>query len=146
VIRAVLDVNILISAFIGGADGPPRKLIYAWREGRFTLVVSPALLAELGNVLGRPRFERWAADERAALWIASLSAGGVHRDDPDTPPVGTRDPRSRSDSAFHQMAADNGARRMRHQVREHGVPASGASGVVGEVHDAEQEKMPGDRE
>jgi putative PIN family toxin of toxin-antitoxin system len=93
VIRAVLDVNVLISAFIGGADGPPRKLIYAWREGRFTLVVSPALLDELATVLGRPKFERWAADERAALWIASLSAGGDHREDPDMPPVGIRDPK-----------------------------------------------------
>jgi len=53
VIRAVLDVNVLISAIIGGADGPPRKLIYAWRGGRFTLVVSPALLGELATVLGR---------------------------------------------------------------------------------------------
>ena len=92
-IRAVLDVNVLISAFIGGADGPPRKLIYAWREGRFTLVVSPALLMELTTVLGRPKFERWAGNERAALWIASLSAGGAHRDDPVRPPVGIRDPK-----------------------------------------------------
>ncbi len=92
-IRAALDVNVLISAFIGGADGPPRKLIYAWREGRFTLVVSPALLNELTTVLSRPTFDRWTANERAALWIASLSAGGDHRDDPDTPPVGIRDPK-----------------------------------------------------
>jgi putative PIN family toxin of toxin-antitoxin system len=93
VIRAVLDVNVLILAFIGGADGPPRKLIYAWREGRFTLVVSPALLDELATVLGRPKFDRWTGNERAALWIASLSAGGYHRDDPDIPPVGIRDPK-----------------------------------------------------
>ena len=92
-IRAVLDVNVLISAFIGGADGPARKLIYAWREGRFTLVVSPASLNELTTVLDRPKFERWTGNERAALWIASLSAGGDHRDDPDTPPVGIRDPK-----------------------------------------------------
>lgn len=92
-IRAVLDVNVLISAFIGGADGPSRKLIYTWREGRFTLVVSPALLSELTTVLDRPKFDRWAGNDRAALWIASLSAGGEHRDDPDTPPVGIRDPK-----------------------------------------------------
>lgn len=53
-IRAALDVNVLISAFIGGADGPPRKLIYAWREGRFTLILSSALLSELTTVLSRP--------------------------------------------------------------------------------------------
>jgi predicted nucleic acid-binding protein len=58
VIHAVLDVNVLISAFIGGAEGPPRLLIYAWREGRFSLVVSPALLGELTTVLGRPKFDR----------------------------------------------------------------------------------------
>ncbi len=71
-IRAVLDVNVLISAFIGGADGPPRKLIYAWREGRFTLVVSPGLLNELATVLGRPKFARWSGNERAVLWIPLL--------------------------------------------------------------------------
>jgi putative PIN family toxin of toxin-antitoxin system len=92
VIRAVLDVNVLISAFIGGAEGPPRRLIYAWREGRFSLVVSPVLLDELTTVLGRPKFDRWAGNERGALWIASLAAGGEHRDDPDAPPVGLRDP------------------------------------------------------
>ena len=92
-IRAALDVNVLISAFIGGADGPPRKLIYAWRDGRFTLIVSPALLNELTTVLDRPKFDRWTGNERAALWIASLSAGGDHRDDPNTPPAGIRDPK-----------------------------------------------------
>lgn len=91
-IRAVLDVNVLISAFIGGAEGPPRRLIYAWREGRFSLVVSPALLGELTTVLGRSKFDRWTGNERGTLWIASLAAGGDHRDDPDTPPVGIRDP------------------------------------------------------
>lgn len=74
-IRAVLDVKVLISAFIGGADGPPRKLIYAWRERRFTLVVSPALLNELATVLGHPKFDRWTGNDRAALWIASLLGG-----------------------------------------------------------------------
>ncbi len=44
-------------------------------------------------MLGRPKFDRWTGNERAALWIASLSAGGDHRDDPDTPPVGIRDPK-----------------------------------------------------
>jgi predicted nucleic acid-binding protein len=51
------------------------------------------LLNELTTVLSRPTFDRWTANERAALWIASLSAGGDHRDDPDTPPVGIRDPK-----------------------------------------------------
>ena len=92
-ISAVLDVNVLISAFIGGADGPPRRLIYAWREGRFSLVVSPLLLDELTTVLGRQKFDRWTGNERGTLWIASLTGGGDHRDDPVAPPVGIRDPK-----------------------------------------------------
>ncbi len=48
--RAVLDTNILISAFVfpGGA---PEAVYRAALEGRFELVTSPPLLAELGRVL-----------------------------------------------------------------------------------------------
>lgn len=56
-------------------------------------VVSSALLNELTTVLGRPKFDRWTGNERAARWIASLSAGGNHREDRETPPVGIRDPK-----------------------------------------------------
>jgi len=49
-LRAVLDTNILISAFVfpGGA---PEAVYRAALEGRFELVTSPPLLAELGRVL-----------------------------------------------------------------------------------------------
>jgi putative PIN family toxin of toxin-antitoxin system len=49
-VRAVLDTNILISAFVfpGGA---PEAAYRAALEGRFELVTSPPLLAELGRVL-----------------------------------------------------------------------------------------------
>ena len=49
--RAVLDTNILISAFVfpGGAS----ETVYRGAlEGRYELVTSPSLLAELGRVLG----------------------------------------------------------------------------------------------
>ncbi len=49
--RAVLDTNILISALVfpGGA---PETVYRGALEGRFELVTSPPLLAELGRVLG----------------------------------------------------------------------------------------------
>ncbi|HEU4354787.1 MAG TPA: putative toxin-antitoxin system toxin component, PIN family [Actinomycetota bacterium] len=49
--RAVLDTNILISAFVfpGGA---PEMVYRGALEGRYELVTSPPLLAELGRVLG----------------------------------------------------------------------------------------------
>lgn len=49
--RVVLDTNILISAFVfpGGA---PEMVYRGALEGRYELVTSPSLLAELGRVLG----------------------------------------------------------------------------------------------
>jgi putative PIN family toxin of toxin-antitoxin system len=50
-VRAVLDTNILISAFVfpGGA---PETVYRGALAGRYELVTSPSLLAELGRVLG----------------------------------------------------------------------------------------------
>ncbi len=41
--RAVLDPSVLISSFIGRPDAAPGRVIRAWRDGRFTLVVLVAL-------------------------------------------------------------------------------------------------------
>ncbi len=50
-VRAVLDTNILMSAFVfpGGA---PEAVYRDELEGRLELVTTPPLLAELGRVLG----------------------------------------------------------------------------------------------
>lgn len=48
--RVVLDTNILISAFVF-PGGSPEAVYRAALEGRFTLITSPALLAEFGRVL-----------------------------------------------------------------------------------------------
>ncbi|MGH2892355.1 MAG: PIN domain-containing protein, partial [Solirubrobacteraceae bacterium] len=44
--RTVVDPNVLVSAAISPA-GPPRQIVAAWIDGRFELVISPALLDEL---------------------------------------------------------------------------------------------------
>lgn len=54
--RAVLDTNILISAFIT-PRGTPAKVLQAWRAGRFDLVTSPPLLLELREALSRPHLK-----------------------------------------------------------------------------------------
>jgi putative PIN family toxin of toxin-antitoxin system len=50
-VRLVLDTNVVVSAMVWG--GPPFKLIEAAAAGSIEIVASPALLAELRDVLGR---------------------------------------------------------------------------------------------
>jgi putative PIN family toxin of toxin-antitoxin system len=84
--RAVLDPNVLVSAFISQRGGSPDLIVRAWREGAFELVVSPQLIAELTEVLGRPKFALQAADGRAEAYIAALAGDAVQIDAPADPP------------------------------------------------------------
>ncbi len=84
--RAVLDPNVLVSAFISQRGGAPDRIVRAWREGAFELVVSPRLIAELTDVLGRPKFARQAAEGRAEAYIAALAGDARQMDDPPAPP------------------------------------------------------------
>jgi uncharacterized protein len=56
--------------------------VAAWRDHRFVMVLSPHLLAELGEVLERPKFERWAGDDRGAAYVAAFAAQSEHHADP----------------------------------------------------------------
>jgi len=53
-IRAVLDVNVLVSALIK-PNGTPGQVLDMWRAGHFLILVSEAILVELDDVLKRPR-------------------------------------------------------------------------------------------
>lgn len=52
--RAVIDTNVLLSGLIW--HGPPHRLIEQVRAGPLTLISSPALLAELAEVITRAKF------------------------------------------------------------------------------------------
>jgi putative PIN family toxin of toxin-antitoxin system len=52
-VRAVVDTNVLVSGLISAA-GPPARIVNALRRERFDLIVSPAVLDELLDVLLRP--------------------------------------------------------------------------------------------
>lgn len=54
-IRAVLDTNVVLSGLLW--HGTPHALIDRVREGSLTLISSPALLAELVEVIARPKFD-----------------------------------------------------------------------------------------
>ncbi|HEY4173548.1 MAG TPA: putative toxin-antitoxin system toxin component, PIN family [Rhodopila sp.] len=53
--RAVIDTNVLLSGLLW--HGTPHKLVEQVRSGTLTLVSSPALLAELAEIIGRAKFQ-----------------------------------------------------------------------------------------
>lgn len=55
--KVVLDANVVVSAVLS-AGGAPRQIITAWREETFELLISGAILDEIGRVL---RYHKIAA-------------------------------------------------------------------------------------
>jgi putative PIN family toxin of toxin-antitoxin system len=53
-VRAVVDTNVLLSGLFW--RGRPHALMEQVRAGALTLISSPALLAELAEVMNRPKF------------------------------------------------------------------------------------------
>lgn len=53
--RAVIDTNVLLSGLLW--RGPSYALLEQVRNGAVTFISSPALLAELAQVLARPKFD-----------------------------------------------------------------------------------------
>jgi putative PIN family toxin of toxin-antitoxin system len=84
-VRAVLDVNVLIAAILS-REGAPARLMAVWRQGRFELVVSAALLDELERVLAYPKIRRRLQEEDAAAFVALLRRE-PRAADPAAPPV-----------------------------------------------------------
>jgi putative PIN family toxin of toxin-antitoxin system len=64
-VKVVLDTNVLLSGLMF-PDGAPGRVVAAWREARFDLIVSVHQLAEIGRALAYPKIRRilnW--DERS---------------------------------------------------------------------------------
>jgi putative PIN family toxin of toxin-antitoxin system len=89
--RVVIDSNVLISARLS-PRGSPGRMLAAWLDGRFELIVSPALLAELGGVLERPKFRRWLTVEEARAFVQMLHVSATVLNDPPQQHHDLRDP------------------------------------------------------
>ena len=79
--RIVLDTNILIGALIT-KDTPPDRLYQAWLRGEIKLVTSTAQIAEITEVLARPRMQQLLDAEEAAAIVENLDARAVVLDKP----------------------------------------------------------------
>jgi len=106
-VRAVVDTNVLVSGLLV-AEGPPRPVLDAWLDDRFTLVTSPYQLEELTHVLAYPRVAeriRLAPAELAAILSGLMTLALVTPGDLQRPGV-TRDPK---DDAILARAIVGGA-------------------------------------
>ncbi len=83
--RIVLAANVLISALLS-PTGSPAQLLLAWTDGRFELIVSPALLAELRRALRYPKVASRVSTAHADAFVAWLARSAELVSDPLGPP------------------------------------------------------------
>lgn len=73
-LRAVFDTNIIVSSVLTKA-GKPAQAVQAWREQRFLLIISPALMGEVRSTLGYDRIRcKYNLSERDIDGIVALLA------------------------------------------------------------------------
>lgn len=84
--RAVLDATVIVSAVLS-RSGAPAKVLRAWLEGAYELVVSPSLLRELERVLDYPKIADRITRREAEELLDLLRRQAESMDDPEGPPV-----------------------------------------------------------
>jgi putative PIN family toxin of toxin-antitoxin system len=101
-VRAVIDTNVLLSGLLW--RGTPHALMEKVRTGALTLISSPALLAELAEVINRPKFA--AVLNRSTIdperMLSELRRLAEIIDPPPLPAPVSRDP---TDNAVLALAA-----------------------------------------
>jgi len=92
-VRAVLDPNVIVSGLLS-VGGAPAAALRAAADGDFEMIVSPALLEELAEVLAHPKIRLHVSEldaQELAHWLggsATLAPDaspppGMHSRDPD---------------------------------------------------------------
>ena len=89
--QVVLDPNVIVSAAIS-PNGATGRLLRLGLAGRFQIVVSPLLLAEIRKVFERPGLRRFFDLDAALELLASIEGAAVLHPDPSTGPAVSRDP------------------------------------------------------
>ena len=84
--RAVHDPNVIISALLS-PHAPPAQALRAWQEGRFELIASPLLIAELERALAYRKLRKRITPGEATRMVEWLRSSAVPADDPSTPPT-----------------------------------------------------------
>jgi putative PIN family toxin of toxin-antitoxin system len=90
-IRAVVDPGVLVSALFGKMS-PPAAIVQEWRRDRFELITSPQLVAELVEVVSRPKFSDQISSDDVAELVELLREYATRQDDPPYMGQLTEDP------------------------------------------------------
>ena len=90
--KVVIDANVFVSAAI--QRGASHRIVMSWLAGvaEFELVMCPALLAEVREVLtARPRLRRWITLDDATQFVDAIATLVDLVDDPGPISAETRD-------------------------------------------------------
>ena len=69
--KGVLDANVFISGLLS-KEGPPGQILDAWLEGKFSLLISSQIVAEIQRVLEYPRIRERIEPREASFLIKRL--------------------------------------------------------------------------
>jgi putative PIN family toxin of toxin-antitoxin system len=103
-VKVVLDANVLVSAVLQA--GPSYRIVARWLDAAdIEVVICPALLAEVEDVLGRPRIQKRVEPELAQLYMATVRRIADVVADPTSVVAETRDP---NDDYLVALAREHG--------------------------------------
>ena len=74
--KVVLDTNVLVAGIF--FSGPPAAILRAWREGRFTLMVSPPIMDEYRRVMHELASDFPSVDPAPPLELLAIHAHMVY--------------------------------------------------------------------
>lgn len=89
--RAVVDPNVLISALLS-PRGNPAQVLARWLAGDFELIVSAALLDELGRALAYDKLRARISEDEATELVSLLRRTARVAEDPAHPRPRSPDP------------------------------------------------------
>jgi uncharacterized protein len=86
--RVVLDTNVIVAG-MAYPNGPPGRVVQAWRSGALEVFLSPWILAECARVLPRLRPFTQMTDAEIAELVEQLAFAADVRDAADEPVLAT---------------------------------------------------------
>jgi putative PIN family toxin of toxin-antitoxin system len=104
--RIVVDTNVLVRYLLRPSAATRQLIEDLWLGDIVTLIISPELIAELENVLQRPKIRRFVAAEDAAVLVDAVKARSVFLGPLAEIPPFTRDPK---DDKFVACGLSGGA-------------------------------------